>query len=264
MTQQIFSTAINLATMFYNAMQALFTVLLANTQSWKQKRYKLLGYRWFLRATSALLIVLFVLALTPTSIDVENPSRPSGPKTDFGISTPRDTTKPPGRLAKKERGRSQAARSRSEKDSEEINKAAAKRAVKDSQIVEFLKMYRDPDNLDLHDMTKYWLPGSNALNDIDICLRHLRTERWHYGVGSKLDRFEFRYVRIFGDHAEVGTTEHWFLPMVHADGSLVEERNPDQGPYELDYGLTKINGQWLVATTTTPYVHKTEEILGLR
>ena len=260
MTQTVFSTAINVATMFYNAMQALFTVLLTHAKSWKQRRYKLLGYRWFWLGTITLFVALCMLTLIPTPINVGGSSLRGGSNTDAGpITPPPDGDKQAAPVAKKESGRRRAPH-QSGKNIQEIDKAAAKRAVKNSQVVEFFKIYRDPENLNPHDLAKYWLPGSDALQDIGICLRHLRTEGWHYGVGSKLDRFEFRYVRLFGDHAEVGTTEHWFLPMVHVDGSPVEERNPDQGPYEVDYGLTKLNGRWLVATTTTPYVHKQEEI----
>lgn len=243
--------------MFYSALQTLLTIVLTNAQSWKQKRSRLIGYRWFWRGTGALVVALCMLVWMPTP--VQTPpllSRPVKPA-DHGVFTAIPSTAGRDkRNFEKKASRGRAGPQQRARNTDEVEKAAAKRAVKKSQNVEFFEFYRDPDHVDRHELREYWLPGSEALQDIMICLNHLRVMGWHYGIGSKLIRFEFRYVKIYGDHAEVGTTEHWLLPMCHSDGSPVEERNADQGPYTVDYGLTKVKGQWLVATTTTPYAHK--------
>jgi len=233
MTQTVFSAVIALATLFYNAMQALLTILLTHTQTWRQKRHKLLSYRWFWRGTAVVVLATGALILFPARLNTET-----------GESDEDDSFE--HNHKKTEIGAS----------GESAEVALVKRTIKESQITEFLKIYRAPAHFDHSLLKRYWLPGSEAFEDVQICLKHLRTERWHYGIGSSLLVFEFRSVNIFGDHAEVGTREHWNLPMVHADGSPVHERNSDQGPYEVDYSLTKVKGRWLVTSTTTPYAHK--------
>ncbi len=133
---------------------------------------------------------------------------------------------------------------------------AIKKAIRDSQVFEFLELYGDPENPDEAKIKKYWLPQSEALADVRMCLAHLNEQRWHYGPRSKLLLFEFRYVRRFGDRAEVGTREQWYLPLYRFDGRLVTEENPDFGPYDIEYTLKKVAAAWLVETTTTPYAHK--------
>jgi hypothetical protein len=132
--------------------------------------------------------------------------------------------------------------------------AEIKQLVKDSQIDETLVIYGDPENFDPAILTKYWLPEENrgrAIKDVKASIGRLRRRGLHYGSGSRLLLFEFRYVRIFGKYAEVGTREHWILPLCRKDGSLA--RANDFGPYDVDYTLEMKSGKWLLVTTTTPY-----------
>jgi hypothetical protein len=138
----------------------------------------------------------------------------------------------------------------------QVEEANIRQAVKASQVREFLEFYCDPTRVDRAWLDEYWLSGSKARSNVETALQHLVGEGWHYGAGSQLMRFEFRYVRFFApDYAEAGTIEQWYLPMFHRDGSTVRERTADLGPYQIDYRLRKRHGHWLIETTTTPYVH---------
>jgi hypothetical protein len=225
MTLAVFSVVIAVATLLYTAVQSLLTLLLTQTQSWEQKRNKLLGYRWFWRASIGVTTLSVAFLLAVVVIRLQNWGQPL-----------QDAV--------------------AEAASESEDESEMKQVVKNSQVSEFLNIYGDPQHFDRRQLSRYWLPGSEARRDIDICLKHLNTEGWHYGVGSKLVTFEFRYVRVFGDRGEVGTIEHWYLPLFDLHGLRVTKRNPDIGPYNVDYTLKKTNGQWFLETTTTPYIHK--------
>ena len=81
----------------------------------------------------------------------------------------------------------------------------------------------------------------------------LRNKKRRYGPESRVERFEFTYIKILapGDRARAGTIERWYLPM-YEDGNRVADINAFLGPYMVDYTLKKWNGVWLVAETTTP------------
>jgi hypothetical protein len=76
----------------------------------------------------------------------------------------------------------------------------------------------------------------------------------HYGKDSRVERFDFRYVRVYSprDYAEAGTVERWYVPLRRSDESLVEGRNVYLGPYTVDYTLRKVGGRWLVEESSTP------------
>jgi len=130
-----------------------------------------------------------------------------------------------------------------------------KERVKTAQIWEMLTLYSAPWNCDARNIERYWERGSWAFNDVLESTSRLNERGWHYGFGARLLNFEFRYVRLSRDglSAEIGTREHWWLPVYTNDESLVTARNPDQGPYEIDYQLTKIDGQWYLKSENTPY-----------
>ncbi len=130
-----------------------------------------------------------------------------------------------------------------------------KKTVKDAQIWEALTLYAAPWTCDAHDLERYWEPGSKAFIDVGESASRLNERGWHYGSGARLLDFEFRYVRLSQDglSAEVGTREHWFLPLYTRDEKSLSIRNPDQGPYEIDYLLTKIGDRWYLRSENTPY-----------
>lgn len=130
-----------------------------------------------------------------------------------------------------------------------------KKVVKDSQIWEALTLYAAPWTCDAHDLERYWEPSSKAFVDVAESASRLNERGWHYGFGARLLDFEYRYVRLSHDglSAEVGTREHWWLPVYSRDDEPISSRNPDQGPYEIDYLLTKIGDQWYVKSDNTPY-----------
>jgi hypothetical protein len=128
--------------------------------------------------------------------------------------------------------------------------------VKQTQMWEMLTLYPAPWNCDARDIKRYWLVGSKAFLDVGESVSRLNERGWHYGYDSRLLDFQFRYVRISPDGASatVGTREHWWLPLYTQDEKIASKRNPDQGPYEIDYLLTKVNGYWYLKSTTTPYL----------
>ncbi|MFN2453485.1 MAG: transcriptional regulator [Pyrinomonadaceae bacterium] len=137
-------------------------------------------------------------------------------------------------------------------DEEEI-----KRVVKESQMFEFLTLDTDPAAADDRQLAKYWLPaeqGGKEMQNVKASIKKLIGKDWHYGKDSRLELFDFRYVRVFSpkDYAEAGTSERWYLPMQRADGSRVEDRNVYFGVYDIDYTLRKVNGAWLIEEASTP------------
>src|SRR5262249_45558955 len=139
--------------------------------------------------------------------------------------------------------------------SDESTLSYLKAFVKESQIWETLTLYSAPWNCDANDLERYWLPGSKAYVDVGESVSRLNERGSHYGFGAHLLNFEFRYVTLSRDglSASVGTREHWWLPVYTNDERPVSARNPDQGPYEIDYLLVKVNGRWYLKSTSTPY-----------
>jgi hypothetical protein len=138
---------------------------------------------------------------------------------------------------------------------DELEISGLKALVKESQIWEMLTLYSAPWNCDAKDLGRYWLPGSKAYFDVGKSVSRLNERGTHYGFDAKLLNFEFRYVKISRDglSANIGTVEHWWLPVYARDETLITSRNPDQGPYEIDYLLVKVNNHWYLKSTTTPY-----------
>ena len=77
-------------------------------------------------------------------------------------------------------------------------------------------------------------PGSGFVEGLYVfplpekaAVDRLRKRGWRYADESRVEVFDFRYVRVFSprDYAEVGTSERWYVPTVRADGSRVEDRN---------------------------------------
>jgi|ERR1051326_4288438 hypothetical protein len=134
--------------------------------------------------------------------------------------------------------------------------AEAKLVVKQSQIWEMLSLYAAPWNCDANDLPRYWEVGSKAFVDVGESVSRLNERGWHYGYGSRLLDFEFLSAKVSQDgrSAEIETREHWLLPLYTREGQLVASRNPDQGPYEINYLLTRLENRWYIKSTSTPYV----------
>ena len=134
--------------------------------------------------------------------------------------------------------------------------AEAKLVVKQSQIWEMLSLYAAPWNCDANDLPRYWEAGSKAFVDVGESVSRLNERGWHYGYGSRLLDFEFLSAKVSQDgrSAEIETREHWLLPLYTREGQLVTSRNPDQGPYEINYLLTRLENRWYIKSTSTPYV----------
>jgi DNA-binding winged helix-turn-helix (wHTH) protein len=135
-----------------------------------------------------------------------------------------------------------------------------KRVVRESQIYETLTIYTDPKSFDRSQLAQYWVPadlGGKEVKAVDAAIDRLLQKGWRYEKGSRLELFEFRYVKILapGDHAELGTIERWYLPTCREDGSRVLDKNVYLGPQAIDYKLRKINGKWLIDETTVPRPH---------
>ena len=128
--------------------------------------------------------------------------------------------------------------------------------VKQTQIWEMLTLYSAPWSCDARNVQRYWLAGSKAFIDVGESASRLNERGWHYGYDSRLLDFQFRYVRISpdGSTATVGTREHWWLPLYTRNEEVASKRNPDQGPYEIEYLLKRVNGFWYISSTTTPYL----------
>lgn len=138
--------------------------------------------------------------------------------------------------------------------------AEVKNVVRESQIYETLMLYGNPSIFDREQIKKYWLPadmGGKEISEVESAINRLRIKGQYYGKESKLERFDFTYVRIFspGTTAEVGTIERWYLPL-YQNGSIVPNRNVYFGPYQVDYSLRKADGIWLIEKTTTPRPEK--------
>jgi DNA-binding winged helix-turn-helix (wHTH) protein len=134
--------------------------------------------------------------------------------------------------------------------------AEVKNVVRESQIYETLSLYENPNSFTDEQLNKYWLPaelGGKEIVEVKAAIGRLRREGKYYGKESKLERFEFTYVRVFapGNAAEAGTIEKWYVPLYQND-QLVTNRNVYLGPYLVDYALRKANGVWLLEKTTTP------------
>jgi len=141
------------------------------------------------------------------------------------------------------------------------DEAEIKRVVKESQMFEFLTIDTDPAAIDESLLSKYWVSagqGGKEIQNVKTSLTKLRGKGWHYGKDSRVELFDFRYVRVFSpkDYAEAGTSERWYLPMRRTDESLVEDKNVYYGVYDIDYSLRKINGAWLIDEASTPRSQK--------
>ena len=137
------------------------------------------------------------------------------------------------------------------------DEAEIARVVKESQVYESLGIYVDPASYDPRQMRMYWLPselGGKETAKIEASVKRLLDKGLHYGKDSRVERFDFRYVRVYSprDYAEAGTVERWYVPLRRADNSLVEGRNVYLGPYHVDYTLRKVDGRWLIEESSTP------------
>lgn len=137
------------------------------------------------------------------------------------------------------------------------DEAEVMQVVKESQVYETLGIYVSPSSYDAERVRQYWLPaerGGKEVTKIETSVKRLLDKGLHYGVDSRVERFDFRYVRVYSprDYAEVGTIERWYVPLRRADDSLVEGRNIYLGPYEVDYTLRKVDGRWLLEESSTP------------
>lgn len=138
------------------------------------------------------------------------------------------------------------------------DEAEVMRVVKESQIYETLGIYTHPEAFDRGQLSRFWVSveqGGKATAAIEAAVERLRKRGWRYADDSRVEVFDFRYVRIFSprDYAEVGTSERWYVPTVWAETNVrVENRNVYLGIYDVDYTLRKIDGRWLIEDNSTP------------
>jgi DNA-binding winged helix-turn-helix (wHTH) protein len=140
------------------------------------------------------------------------------------------------------------------------DEAEVKRVVRESQVFETLTLYTKPESFEPGQLEKYWLPedlGGQEISRVEAAVQRLRQKDQRYGLESRLERFDFTYVRIFapGEYAEAGTMERWYVPL-YENGKPVLNRNVYLGPYTVDYTLRKVKGVWLIEKNTTPRPHQ--------
>jgi len=139
-----------------------------------------------------------------------------------------------------------------------MDEAEIRRVVEQSQQYETLELYQNPAAFDEKLLDKYWMSeeqGSEVRKNIRQNVERLTREQTHYGQDARCEKFEFVQVAVLepGDKAKVQTIEKWFVPKYRADGSEIGKRNVFLGPYYVDYYLKKINQNWLIEKTSTPY-----------
>src|SRR5215467_88299 len=105
-----------------------------------------------------------------------------------------------------------------------------KRVVTESQVYETLTIYTDPKSFDSSQLAEYWVPeqlGGKEIKVVQTAVNHLLEQGWRYEKGSRVELFQFRYIKVFapGDHAEAGTIERWYIPTCREDGSRVLDKN---------------------------------------
>ena len=134
--------------------------------------------------------------------------------------------------------------------------AELRRVVRESQMFEFLTLHRAPDRTNRDDLKKYWLPtqaGGREIINVEESLDRLARRGWHYGPESQAEQFAVMAVSLINfDTARVETRERWFLPIYDKSGRRVPGKNFYFGPYDVAYTLRKVDGQWLIAESTTP------------
>jgi len=130
-----------------------------------------------------------------------------------------------------------------------------KKLVKESQVFETLTLYTRPNEFREEHLLKYWLPatkGGVEMSKVKSSIQGLLAKGWHYGAESRLERFEFRYVKpLAADAIEIGTTEAWFVPVYDTAGNRVTGRSPNLG-YPVTYVLKQVGNAWLIASSSTP------------
>src|SRR5205823_2598675 len=106
------------------------------------------------------------------------------------------------------------------KETTDTTTSRLKTLVKQSQIWEMLKLDAAPWDCDVQNL-RCWEPGSKALFDTVEGASRFTEKGIHYGSDARLLDFEFRHVWISTDglSAEVGTREHWWLPLYKRDGT---------------------------------------------
>ncbi|MBA2749364.1 MAG: transcriptional regulator [Tatlockia sp.] len=137
-----------------------------------------------------------------------------------------------------------------------VDDAEIRQVVQDSQIFEFLTLNVHPEKVDAQSLPDFWLLAENGGQEIlkvRAGVKRMGDENKRYGDESRLERFDFTYVRIYAprNRARAGTIERWYLPL-YQNEKLVPDRNVYLGPYPVDYILQKFNGKWLIERTTTP------------
>lgn len=136
-------------------------------------------------------------------------------------------------------------------------KEEIRRVVTDSQLNETLKIYVYPSNFDRSLLGRYWVPeskGGKAIVKIENSVRRLVDRGWHYDKESANEKLDILSIKVWpqGNVADVRTHERWYVPMVDAEGMPVKDREPFL-EYSCTYRLLRVDGKWLIMTTTVPY-----------
>lgn len=131
-----------------------------------------------------------------------------------------------------------------------------RRVVRESQMFEYLSLYRSPETPQADFLKRFWLPtaaGGREIIKVEESLDRMTRQGWRYGKESKAEQFAVRSVRLTGnDTASVETTERWFLPLYDKSGRRVPGKNSFFGPYDVTYLLRRVDGRWLIVDSTTP------------
>lgn len=119
-----------------------------------------------------------------------------------------------------------------------------------------LELYKNPDEFDETELSRYWIPIENsgkAIKKVVKAVNRLKRYGLHYGSESCYEKLTFNSVKIPSNkYADIQTTETWYFPVYDSQG----ERTAMPPRYEnlnYTYTLRKLNGKWLLYSTTAEY-----------
>lgn len=142
-----------------------------------------------------------------------------------------------------------------------VEEAAIKASLKNALVFEMLTIYVHPEEFETKyrsQLANHWLQveqGGEEVEKIEGAVKNLLRRGRRYGEDTSLHNIEFRSIRIAGDSAEVKTLEDWDLQVLGKEGRPIPVRegpNPKQA-WDITYILKKINGNWLIQKSNSPY-----------
>lgn len=120
-----------------------------------------------------------------------------------------------------------------------------------------LEVYKNPEDFDEAQLGKYWIPeeeDGRAIKKVRTAVARLKKYGLRYGSESIYEKLVFDSVKVSpsGRYADVQTAEIWYFPVYNSQG----ERTAMTSRFEdlrYVYTLKKLNGKWLLFSTTTEY-----------